>query len=88
MATGETGFGGVTFDLFSVQHHSVISGRDDDPCARRDPRGIEWDCLRPRDEDAGAANWFPRELKMLSGRTGVGMVTYGQRSGALGVAPY
>lgn len=59
MATGETGFGGVTFDLFSVQHHSVISGRDDDPRARRNPRGTEWDCLRPRDEDAGAANWFP-----------------------------
>ncbi|MEE3754556.1 hypothetical protein [Mycobacterium intracellulare] len=56
MATGETGFGEVTFDPLSVQHHSATAGGGDPT--------------------------------LLSGRTGVGMVTYRQRSGALGVAPY
>ncbi|MFC8731197.1 acyl carrier protein [Luteimicrobium sp. NPDC057192] len=28
MATGETGFGDVTFDLISVQYHSLKAGHD------------------------------------------------------------
>lgn len=34
MATGETGFAGVTSDPISVQHHSATTGRDGAPCAR------------------------------------------------------
>lgn len=34
MATGETGFGDVEFDLVSVQYHSLKAGHDYGQCVR------------------------------------------------------
>ena len=34
MATGETGFDDVTFDLISVQYHSLKAGHDYGQCVR------------------------------------------------------
>lgn len=47
MATGETGFGGVTFDLISVQHHSVTSGRDYRPARGATRAGLNGIASRP-----------------------------------------
>lgn len=89
MATGETGFADVTSDPISVQHHSVRAGPD----GGRDGREATVQALNgvasaPCGEGPGAPNWSPREPKLLGERTGVGMITYRQRSGALGVAHY
>lgn len=89
MATRETGFADVTSDPISVQHHSATAGRGGalSSCDATIQQ-TESVAYAPCDERFGALHWYRREPKLLSGRTGVGVVTYRHHSGALGVAPY
>ncbi|MDT7804874.1 MAG: hypothetical protein QOI78_8307 [Actinomycetota bacterium] len=71
MATGETGFDDVTFDLVSVQYHSLKAGhdygqyvRDADNAGRKDIADF---FRRVMDEDSARAKQCHEFLKDLSG---------------------
>ncbi|WP_410671683.1 acyl carrier protein [Amycolatopsis sp. cmx-4-68] len=71
MATGETGFDDVTFDLVSVQYHSLKAGhdygqyvRDADNAGRKDIADF---FRRVMDEDSARAKQCHEFLKELSG---------------------
>ncbi|MGW4057700.1 acyl carrier protein [Amycolatopsis sp. NPDC004747] len=71
MATGETGFDDVTFDLVSVQYHSLKAGhdygqyvRDADNAGRTDIADF---FRRVMDEDSARARQCHEFLKDLSG---------------------
>jgi rubrerythrin len=71
MATGETGFDDVTFDLVSVQYHSLKAGhdygqyvRDADNAGRQDIADF---FRRVMDEDSARAKQCHEFLKELSG---------------------
>jgi rubrerythrin len=71
MATGETGFDDVTFDLVSVQYHSLKAGhdygqyvRDADNAGRQDIADF---FRRVMDEDSARARQCHEFLKELSG---------------------
>jgi rubrerythrin len=71
VATGETGFDDVTFDLVSVQYHSLKAGhdygqyvRDADNAGRKDIADF---FRRVMDEDSARAKQCHEFLKELSG---------------------
>ncbi|GHG41792.1 MULTISPECIES: acyl carrier protein [Amycolatopsis] len=71
MATGETGFDDVTFDLISVQYHSLKAGhdygqyvRDADNAGRSDIADF---FRRVMDEDSARARQCHEFIKELSG---------------------
>jgi rubrerythrin len=71
MATGETGFDDVTFDLISVQYHSLKAGhdygqyvRDADNAGRADIAGFFRQVM---EEDSARAARCHEFLKQLSG---------------------
>ena len=71
MATGETGFDDVTFDLVSVQYHSLKAGhdygqyvRDADNAGRTDIAAF---FRRVMDEDSARARQCHEFIKDLSG---------------------
>lgn len=71
MATGETGFDDVTFDLISVQYHSLKAGhdygqyvRDADNAGRTDIAGFFRQVM---EEDSARAARCHEFLKELSG---------------------
>lgn len=71
MATGETGFDDVSFDLISVQYHSLKAGhdygqyvRDADNAGRQDIADF---FRRVMDEDAARAKECHRFLAELTG---------------------
>ncbi|SFW85230.1 acyl carrier protein [Amycolatopsis australiensis] len=71
MATGETGFDDVTYDLVSVQYHALKAGhdygqyvRDADNAGRKDIADF---FRRVMDEDSARAKQCHEFLKELSG---------------------
>ncbi|CCH29520.1 acyl carrier protein [Actinosynnema sp. NPDC047251] len=71
MATGETGFDDVTFDLVSVQYHSLKAGHDYGQYVR-DARNAGRDDIadffqRVMDEDSARAKQCHEFLKELAG---------------------
>jgi len=73
MATGETGFDDVTFDLISVQYHSLKAGhdygqyvRDADNAGRDDVAGFFRQVMKEDSDRAARCHEF---LKELSGTT-------------------
>ncbi|GAA3623837.1 hypothetical protein C8D88_110127 [Lentzea atacamensis] len=71
MATGETGFDDVTYDLISVQYHALKAGhdygqyvRDADNAGRQDIADF---FRRVMEEDSGRAKQCHEFLKELSG---------------------
>ncbi|GAA1317331.1 acyl carrier protein [Pseudonocardia xinjiangensis] len=73
MATGETGFDDVTFDLISVQYHSLKAGhdygqyvRDADNAGRDDIAGFFRQVMKEDSDRAARCHEF---LKELSGTT-------------------
>jgi ferritin len=75
MATGETGFGDVEFDLISVQYHSLKAGHDYGQYVRdADNAGLDDIAAFFRavmDEDSGRAKRCHEFLKKL-GETNIG----------------
>jgi hypothetical protein len=75
MATGETGFGDVEFDLISVQYHSLKAGHDYGQYVR-DAENASLDDVASffravMDEDAARAKRCHKLLKQL-GETNIG----------------
>jgi hypothetical protein len=76
MATGETGFDDVTYDLISVQYHSLKAGhdygqyvRDADNAGRQDIADF---FRRVMDEDSARAKQCHEYIKELSGTSASG----------------
>jgi rubrerythrin len=76
MATGETGFGDVTYDLISVQYHSLKAGddygqyvRDARNAGREDIAGFFEQVMKEDSERARQCHEF---LKDLSGSPAAG----------------
>lgn len=74
MATGETGFEDIQFDLISVQYHSLKAGHDYGQYVRDAQNGGEQEIAdffqRVMDEDAARAKECHRLLVGLGGQTG------------------
>ncbi|MFC3893111.1 acyl carrier protein [Lentzea rhizosphaerae] len=76
MATGETGFDDVTYDLISVQYHALKAGhdygqyvRDADNAGRQDIADF---FRRVMDEDSARAKQCHEYIKELSGTSASG----------------
>ena len=71
MATGETGFDDVTFDLISVQYHSLKAGHDYGQYVRdaenADPQDIADFFRRVMEEDSARAHECHEFLRRLGG---------------------
>jgi rubrerythrin len=74
MATGETGFDDVTFDLISVQYHSLKAGHDYGQYVRdaenADRKDIADFFRRVMEEDSARARQCHEFLRGLAGTSG------------------
>src|SRR4051794_36585125 len=88
MATGETGFDDVTFDLISVQYHSLKAGHDYGQYVRdaenADQQEIADFFRRVMEEDSARAHQCHEFLRQLGGTDNTAPTDQGWRSGIPG----